>query len=581
MSWIFGILKFNADADAAIYSKIHDKALYTFSSPKIYIALGGIKETCFFEPDEISHSGWAVLGIGIRVAHSGAEFLKKVDWKNLLSSKSEFPASELDGHYLALRWHDNEVRFFTDQFGLRTAYYTRSEIGYCFSTRLDWLAQLRDVSEINKTFLGGRWLLFNQLNYESGVVDIERLGPAANVIIKNDRVIKREFHYWLPDFQYTSDTSYAKALLESLVFLSFKSDRNVSLALSGGLDSRTLLAIIMGERNSNFFVHTIGDPHDPDVLISDRIASHYNLRRQYFNEPYPDTDTLISLSETFAAENMLTEPCSSILKLRYYSIQHNKNQLVIDGANGEIARRQFLNRFVKRGKNAVRDMNIPELFKLLQVNRADIFNVDYKEELNEAAQNSLEQAVNTMPSDSEIGIENFADLFTVRTRFPNYGGPEQTRSDALIINYMPMSQPSFAKAVFKIDIIQRNNGKFHRGIIGEKVPTLKKFPLVKSGLTYPFYLKSTGAWVYTKFKSKAWRRYLDPAPDKFLTQLQEYILDLAHSAEVKNESSYNSKQIISSVDAYYKGEMYLRDYVNWWLTFELWKRSIVKKVGKH
>jgi len=578
MSWFFGIIKSGVNTEISQeYIKIHYKPLYTFSSQNFYIALGGINETCLFEVNEETQTGWAVLGLGIRLTESGAQFLTKDDWRNLLTSKASGPVSELDGHYTAIRWSNDEIEFFTDQFELRTGYYSKCEIGYCFSSRLDWVAQLRKSNEINKAFLGGRWLLFNQLNYESGVTDIERFGPAANIIIKKGQVIKKEFKQWLPVFEKKSDTSYAKMIMESFVSLSLKTNRTLSLALSGGLDSRTLLAILLANKNSYFLVHTFGDPNDPDVQISERIAFKYGLQRQYFNEPFPDSDTLISLLNTFTAENLLVEPCSSILKLRYYSIQHNKNQLIIDGANGEIARRQYLNRFVKLGRSAIRTKNIPSLFRLLHIHRADIFSAEYKDELEKAALNSLDDVLNVMPPINEIGVENFVDLFIVRTRLPNYAGPEQTRSDAFAVNYMPMIQPSFAKAVFKVDIKQRKNGRMFRDIIQKKVPTLKNFPLVKSGLTYPFFLKTNGAWLFTKIKSKIRGKYTDSTHDQFLTDLRHYVLDLAHSNDVKCQSFYNHKQIQSNIDAYYKGEKNLGSYVIWWLTFELWRRSILKK----
>jgi hypothetical protein len=206
--------------------------------------------------------------------------------------------------------------------------------------------------------------------------------------------------------------------------------------------------------------------------------------------------------------------------------------------------------------------------------RAEIFNSEYTVELERSAMKSLEEVLEDMPSLKKTGIENFVDLFSVRTRVPNFGGPEQARSDAYIVNYMPMVQPSFLKAIFRIDFKLRVNGKIYRSIIQEKKPELKRFPLVKSGLTYPFYLNTSSAWIFYKIKSKISKRYIDATPDSFLTQLKDYVLDLALSSEVRNYEYYDYKQIVYNVEQYYEGHKNLRSYVDWWLTYELWRKSL-------
>jgi hypothetical protein len=212
----------------------------------------------------------------------------------------------------------------------------------------------------------------------------------------------------------------------------------------------------------------------------------------------------------------------------------------------------------------------------MHLRRAEIFNSEFTNELEYSAQESLEEVLVNMPSLKKIGIENFVDFFSVRTRVPNFGGPEQARSDAYIVNYMPMVQPSFLKAIFRIDTKLRVKGRLYRSIIQEKRPELKRFPLVKSGLTYPFYLNTSSAWIFCKIKSKISKRYIDSTPDSFLTLLKDYVLDLALSSDVRKYEYYDYKQIIYNVEHYYKGHKNLRSYVDWWLTYELWRKSLIK-----
>jgi hypothetical protein len=574
MSWLFGIIKSGQNHSIENeYEKYHPEAMYTLSSENLYVALGGIEETCFYEAQNESRDiGWAVLGLGIKVIDSRSRILNKNDWEKIFSSGT-IQTDTLDGHFVALRWKKDELELFTDQLGLRTAYYGRCDEGMCFSTRLDWVAQKTKLHEMNLDSLGGRWLLFNQLSYESCVNGVERLGPSSHLVIKKGIVTTHENRPWTPEFG-SDGSDKAQSVLDSLVQAATNSDRTVSLGLSGGFDSRTLLSILTANRDANFNVHTFGEPSDPDVQISEDIARELLLKRQYFNDPVPNSETLISFVKSFVAQNVLVEPASSILRLRYYPQQYKNGQIVIDGGFGEIARRQYLNRIVRFGRNALQKRDIGKVFKLLRTMRADIFNYEYSKELQSAASRSIETTLQAMPLVHEIGIENFADLLSVRTRVPNFGEPEQTRSDAYIMNFMPLVQPSFLRAVFNTDLKWRRNGGLYKEIIQKKEPRLKNFPLIKSGITYRFGLSSSAAWFVTNVKNKISKPYRDSMPDRFLFQLHDFVLDLAHSSGFRNWSGYNQNKILYSIDTYYKGDKLQRNTVHWWLTFELWRRSL-------
>ncbi|MBI3005362.1 MAG: hypothetical protein HYY49_08085 [Ignavibacteriales bacterium] len=86
------------------------------------------------------------------------------------------------------------------------------------------------------------------------------------------------------------------------------------------------------------------------------------------------------------------------------------------------------------------------------------------------------QAVwDTMPSLKDISPENFLDLLAVRTRVPNWGGLDQSRLDAQVVNYMPFVQPSFLELVFSLTTNIRANGLLFRQTIKKLKPSLLCF----------------------------------------------------------------------------------------------------------
>ena len=386
--------------------------------------------------------------------------------------------------------------------------------------------------------------------------------------------MKRETTPWLPEFG-EGEITRAATILSSLLRGALDSGRMVSLGLSGGMDSRLLLAMLMGIENRGFTVHTFGDALDPDVRTSSVIANTLGLEWKHFDEPLPDVDSMMSMARQFAAQLCLVEPVSSFLKLRYYPALHRQGRLMIDGGFGEIARRQYLNRVARLGRSALRLRDTKRLFSLMRVDRGDIFNPDVKEVMKRGAHESLERVLSSLPPVSEIGVENSVDLLAIRTRVPNYGAPEQARLDADVINFMPLIQPSFLRPAFSARTTLRSSGWFYRNLIRAHCAPLAGFPLVKSGITYGFGLSTSAAWLLTKVKSKLGQSFVDPTPGRFLMQGREYILDLAHSSDVAEWPPYDSRKIRSAVDAYFrKRNAKLRSTVDWWITFELWRRSL-------
>ncbi len=570
MSWIFGILSRSSSSIIPHRcSTIHSQALHTFSAEGLYIAVGGIPETCAGKFSD--NDGWAVVGLGLQLVGDRTKILSPSDWQNILANPNP-PLRQLDGHFVAVRWSPGIVECFTDQLGLRTLYVSQHGGETCFSTRQDWLARYMGKTEIDFAALGSRWLTFNELSGESTVLGIRKLGPGSSARFTHDSIDIKSTP-WLPD-QKPAAGSDATSMLESFCRPILPEGVTISLGLSGGIDSRTLLSVFQNDFQLPYSVHTFGRPDDPDVRISRDIAMKLGIERRYFFEPPPSPDKCLLLMREFVAQNQLIEPVSGIVRLRYFSFLHNEGKLMLDGGFGEIARRQYLNRLFLRGKSALRKHDSTAILPLLRVDRGAFFNHEMASMMEQKAIEHIDGLLDTMPDIDEFGIENFIDLLAVRTRFPNYGGLEQARLDGEVMNYMPFAQPSFLSKMFGLPLSLRRNGKLCRNIISALCPELTGFPLVKYGTTYPFQLSSLPAMVFTRAKRKLGFGFVDSTVDEFLHHMKEFVLDTAHSESVKTYPAYNHKKVCELVDGYYHHHLPAAEHVDWWLSFELWRQSL-------
>ncbi len=573
MSWLFGFIGLHLTAESDNrFRALYPKPLFEFRSSNTYIAVGGLPETCLCGTfaQQQNRERWAVCGIGMERNGQNCRFLSQTDWQQLLAAESP-PLQKLDGHFIAITWNAEEVQCFTDQLGLRTLFLADVDDGVVFSTRLDWIAALREHNEIDFSACGSSWLTFNQIGYDALLKKVRRLGPNG-VAILSPVSIKMHSTVWTPSSDHGQE-GFAEAL-QAFLRPAIGGEREISLGLSGGLDSRTLLALLAAQNDAAFCLHVFSSVDDPDVQISQQIARRENFRQIHFDDPIPEAAACMRLLRDYAGQTQFVEPASTILKLRYFPQLHAQQKVIIDGGFGEIARRQFLNRLLLKGTAALKSGDPSLIFPYLNVRRPKIFTSEVWQMMRQGTEAQIAASWRGMPLIPDFGAENFVDLFAIRTRLPNFYGFEQARMDGECASYMPFAQPSVLNGLFKTPVAMRKNARFFRQLIRRQFPSLTRYPLVKSSITYPFRFSTIPAWAWTKFKAKFGQAFHDTTSVAFLHRIAEEVQDLVHSTSVQSYPAYNYSFIRNMVEKFYGGQTELAPQVHWWLAFETWRRTV-------
>ena len=438
------------------------------------------------------------------------------------------------------------------------------------STRLDWLARWSGLHEVDVAHFGSHWLTFNQIGYRSLVKGIERLGPGSKAVCTPDNLEIRSTP-WSPEGIEKPAGSFQDTLSG---FLEPRDvDRPLSLGLSGGMDSRLLLALLTrGSRP--FFAHVFGDTADPDVRISLDIARGLGLSHRHIRQSLPSKDELPGLLRESAGQVCATVPASTILRAMGFQELNNEGKLVVDGGFGEIGRRQYYNRLLRRGAGVIRDKDVSRLYDFLSVNRGSFFSEEVERLMRQGVDEDLAGLFESMPDAGDLPAGDWADLMAVRHRLPNFFGYEQARLDGIVPNYMPFAQPSFLRQVFNTPLRQRVNGRLFRQIIRQTAPHLRSYPLVKGGTTYPFGLGAVSSKLWTQAKGALRGRFADPIPVTFFFLVAGYLRDLIRDRDTTSCGLYDIKRLTAAVDAFYRGDMSQMAPLDWWLSFEVWRRSL-------
>ena len=413
-------------------------AIHSFQSSNLLLYAGGNKQTVFHKADNLNSNCWVAVGVGIKQSDNGYKNLDVNDWNNYLSP-DEINLSAVNGHYVALKYSNNELKIFTDELGLREILLVKLPGGWGFTTRIDWLKYFLDPEFDLKEF-GARWLLQNQISRNSIIKNVKRI-VSANAFIKNN-ILRVEENPWLHDFEVKGGKEKFESTLERL--LSFK-DKKISLSLSGGLDSRLLLSFLINKNSELWETHTFGDPNHPDSKIASELLENVNLKNIIVNQDLPHKEEAVELLINYALQSAVTSRISAILNLRFYHLIAAENKIIIDGGFGEMWRREFANKFLILGKKALLTKDVEKSFKLFNNPRSDIFSEDVIKEMKDGSITQLENIFIELPDANVIGLENWLDIITIRARLINTSAPEQARVDNYAVSFMPFIQKDILK----------------------------------------------------------------------------------------------------------------------------------------
>ncbi|HSW54100.1 MAG TPA: hypothetical protein VLH59_03350 [Ignavibacteriaceae bacterium] len=564
MSWLFGY--FGNTERQKITSP--DIPLYQFKDSNLILFAGGNNQTCFFKSNSLD-SCWAVAGVGLKSSDNVYKILDNMEWDANLLPK-QINLSSVNGHFVVIKYSDNELKFFTDELGLREIFIIKLPDGFGFTTRIDWLKYFIKP-EIDLKEFGSRWLLQNQISRNSFIKNVKRL-VCANATIKNNSLSIKQ-NLWQPDFNSAADQSLFS--LSLIKFLSI-SDKKFSLSLSGGLDSRLLLSYLAAKKYDQWDSHTFGDPNHPDSKVASDLLISLNRKNEIIDDELPSIDKLIEVVKIYSVQSVVTNPVSSILNLRFYDSLDNLNSVIIDGGFGEIWRRAFANRLLLVGKNSLLKKDSKSVSGFLRYIRADIFTEEALIEMEKGVIEQLDNLFEEMPDAKKISPTIWVDLFSIRSRLTNYYAPEQARVDQHVISFMPLVQKDILQLLFGLNEVEKKNGKLFKELIEQNSIQLTKHPLVKGNITHPFNSSSIGARLQSRIKSMIGLSYQSKQHISFLCSLKEFTGDLVQSSDVQNYEYYDRKKLDKIANNFLSGKSDYNSEVDWFLSFELFRQGISK-----
>ena len=573
MSWIIGTISksetLNPDLKKQIQSLIPEH-IHAFDSAKLLIYSGGIQETCFNGSD--AETVWFCNGFGIDISNdSHYKIASQTDWHKRISEKD---FSGLNGHYLTLRYSDNTLEFRNDEIGLRSVYIYELQDNYVFSTRLDWLTRLIPSPEIDYTVFASHLLSMNPLSYKCFIKDVVKLGPNEKITISSGVITTKRKDYTI--FGNTEKNfNRLEHILSNFTSLMSDSGLKVSLGLSGGMDSRLLLGLLLNSNKGKFSAHTFGEQHNPDVYIPVDMSRKLGFNHQVLYKEFESIDDPLNEARDFVYHTQMRSVPSVLRNQLYFKKLYSQGFSMIDGGMGDLMRRAVANRIILDGRNHFKDNNFSEIAMMFRKPiPLSMFNPDVKNQLLNSVKECMISESGNLPDLSEGNYGDWFDVMRVKYLMPNSASLFQAHMDSILPNFMPYLQPVFLREVFAFTEKDRNDSKLSRKIVKRNYPLLSKFTQGRYGTNVPYGSGLYKGYIYAKIQHLKGKLYVDNRSADFLNTISGYIEDKVNSESVKNNSLYDYKTICSWYEKFLSGDRAQAANLEKWLMIEFWQELI-------
>lgn len=532
--------------------------------PALTVLAGPLSDRLFYAQNVAAKSGWMVSGIGIG-PYPNMNVLSSDAWADILAT-SEDNKEELNGHFASFHYTPNRIHFFTDSVGMRSLYIVQNDNATLVSTRIDWLIPFSDRT-IDWQLFGPYWQSVNPFSGDCFVRGITRLRGTADFDVASS-TLEITQKPWAPNQR----SIHVEGLITELASSIFDTKQNLALGLSGGLDSRVLLALFANQ-NPPISTYTFSGIDHPDERIVSKLIEQTGCTHQQMMYD-PSVFSFEKLTE-MSVRSSLINSVSDVLTHALYQQLGEQSLASIDGGIGEIGRRRYLKSLELRGAGLLADGNIDQLLPYFYAPKADFFSDEISQLMNDGCTQDLSNELATMPKINTLGLSNWLDLFSIRTRLSNIAGLTQEMVDDTHFHVMPFVQSDFLTGILSLPESERNNARLFRALIKKHQPMLTNIPLVKGDEQYPYWMKDVMATLWNKLQAKLGKKYSNSLVTGVLLEYESDIKDLFSSKAIQESGVFNTEKVSHILSSFYE----LNDYtftssLNWMLTFELYRKSL-------
>lgn len=487
--------------------------------------------------------------MGEPILRKGEEFCypNSSDWAHLLSDEQKL--RRMDGHYLILIASADGIRAYNDPLCKRSLYVHTSQNQYFVCSELSLLKE-SGLAKPELTHFGAYWhTLFPP--------HLRRYAPSSHSFYKDVRMLFQGAALRVTKAKCEiTDNSYLPSgeqydlhkLLENITLLPLRAGRKVCVGLSGGMDIRPLLAILLNSGLSFSAVH-FGSNETKDFAIAQAIAKDNHVPFRYI----PEEETSPSWEQVcryLHTRGFGFNPAASCL-MAYYPILAEQCDVFLGGYYGELFRFRFMaahalsllklqkpdfRSFARYLYNPMQSFFMPEVDRAL----AQGFRADLMESL------SL-MPLQNMPNPL------WMNLFYVRYSPRTINMPDLCDLDQYIIDHMPYLQSSIIDQHWHYGVFKQYNEALHRDLIRKHARQLERYPLALGDVSAPYHYRPYAMKLKALAESKRGKKPRSGRNELFLKRYFSEIMALREDSLTVQDPWLDQQIVDMMFEAFSKG----------------------------
>jgi asparagine synthase (glutamine-hydrolysing) len=415
---------------------------------------------------------------------SACEELKDTRFRNI---KGQFSVAAFD----EVR---NHIILVTDKFGQRPLYYATTQNGFAFASEIKSLLTLGNISKKTNIqafadcyhfgFVMGNKTLFSEIH----------LVPPASVLtfdIASGKIALKK--YWELHDLFTSCNISNNSLNETVeafvngVKRRTGSDERLGISLSGGLDSRAILAAL-GNKSRGISSYTLGLSGCKDQIIASQLSSICGTEHSFLEISQDDLSDFHSLAHTLVYHSDgLYHPHESTEKraLDYFST--SPFNVVLRGHGGEIAKAALAYPVQASTDMCVDNMyenGVSSIYKLSNLGLKDIdpcvlFDKRYCPDIYDSSWTSVNESL--LPAKNLMNNADLCVYFYVNEWIRRQVLASLSIFKSQVEVRMPYLDEDFLYKLLKMPVQNRFNGEVQIEIVRQCAPKLVKIANSNTG----------------------------------------------------------------------------------------------------
>lgn len=502
----------------------------------------------------------------------------------------------LNGFFVAVIWDRPKQRLIitNDRYGFRPLYWAQvnSRLLICSEIKgiLEDRAFRREVNHQGVAEFFG----FGHLFGENTLLKNVQLLPSASLWVYQNQSFSRK-KYWCLDQHMEADTRPQKQYLEEITFLfkravqrQLKGDFDIAISLTGGLDSRAIIAAIEPiSSRIHSFLH--GAKGCTDEKLAQRVAADTTGDRHHFYELGSDflsnfpkyANQTVYLSDGMCKLGLVQVLFSREIVRHYANIEFN-------ASGAEISRNWCLTPQILASKNEAELLQSSLGRYRTPVSEVNLFNPAYYQVIKGCATYALQQILSGPRND--LALVRKANSFGIREHYRKLF----MQSWVLAANYLEYRNPFWdndyvdliIKAPISLQIYEES--KIPKFIIQKNNPALAKIPIEVHDIATHFYESKfyrravrhpKQILMHRSKKYFPWLGRFFSFPQDYINypmwmrnEIRPFVEEILLDRRTLERGYYNSEYVKQMVVSHMSGKENFASQLSLMLGFELWHR---------